>query len=87
LKLIEASAVANQLKIRVVQLPTGQDPDEYIQQNGGAKFRDYLKNTEETPTAFRLRYLRQGLNLSNQAELLSYLNAAIGVIAKVGDPV
>ena len=87
LKLIEASAVASQLKIRVVQLPTGQDPDEYIQQNGGAKFRDYLKNTEETPTAFRLRYLRQGLNLSNQAELLSYLNAAIGVIAKVGDPV
>ncbi|MFR0609598.1 DNA primase [Limosilactobacillus mucosae] len=87
LKLIEASAVANQLKIRVVQLPTGQDPDEYIQQNGGVKFRDYLKNTEETPTAFRLRYLRQGLNLSNQAELLSYLNAAIGVIAKVSDPV
>ncbi|MDC2844886.1 DNA primase [Limosilactobacillus mucosae] len=87
LKLIEASPVANQLRLRVVQLPTGQDPDEYIQQNGGARFREYLKNTEETPTAFRLRYLRQGLNLSNQAELLSYLNAAIGVIAKVSDPV
>lgn len=85
IKLVQDSRVRDQLQLRVVQLPTGIDPDEYVRQYGGAKFREYLKNAEEMPTAFRLRFLRQGLNLSNQAELLSYLKAALDAISQVPD--
>ncbi|WP_295747540.1 DNA primase [uncultured Limosilactobacillus sp.] len=74
------------LQLRVVQLPAGIDPDEYVQQYGGEQFREYLQKNEETPAEFRLRYLRQGVDLSNQNERLNYLNAALNVIAGVGEP-
>lgn len=74
------------LQLRVVQLPAGIDPDEYVQQYGGEQFREYLQKNEETPAEFRLRYLRQGVDLSNQNERLNYLNAALNVIAGVAEP-
>ena len=55
-----------QLAIRVVQLPAGVDPDEYVQQNGADKFRAYVHDREETTTDFYLRFLRNGRNLDNQ---------------------
>lgn len=75
------------LKLKVVQMPSGLDPDEFVQQRGPEKFQQYLANAEETPTAFRLQYLRRGLNLANQNELLSYLDTAIRVVAQVEQPV
>ncbi|MGY0270850.1 hypothetical protein ACW2AE_03970 [Limosilactobacillus fermentum] len=71
----------------MVQLPAGLDPDEYVQANGQAKFQEYLAHAEETPTAFRLHFLKQGLNLANQSELLHYVEAALREVAKVTDPV
>lgn len=85
LKLFEDEAT-RPLQLRVVQLPVGIDPDEYVQQYGGAQFREYLQKNEETAVEFRLRYLRLGVDLSNQNERLNYLNAALGVIATVDDP-
>ena len=78
---------ASRLTLRVVQLPAGMDPDEYVQANGQAKFQEYLAHAEETPTAFRLHFLKQGLNLANQSELLHYVEAALREVAKVTDPV
>lgn len=85
LKLFEDEA-DRPVTMRVVQLPAGVDPDEYVQQYGGAQFREYLEKNEETPVAFRLRYLRQGIDLGNQNERLNYLNAALAVIATVREP-
>lgn len=75
------------LTLRVVRLPAGMDPDEYVQKNGQAKFQDYMAHAEETPTAFRLDFLKQGLNLANQSDLLHYVEAALHEVAKVKDPV
>lgn len=85
LKLIQEEA-NREIQLRVVQLPAGVDPDEYVQKYGGAQFRQYLAHNEETPTTFQLRFLRQGLDLSHQSERLSYLNAALTVIAQLSDP-
>ena len=85
LKLFEDEAT-RRLQLRVVQLPSGIDPDEYVQQYGGAQFREYLQKNEETAVEFRLRYLRLGVDLSKQNEQLNYLNAALGVVATVDDP-
>lgn len=85
LKLVEQEA-NRPLTLRVIQLPAGIDPDEYVQKYGGAQFRQYLSHNEETPTSFRLRFLKNGLELSNQSERLSYLNAALAIIAQIDDP-
>lgn len=76
-----------QLKIRIVQLPAGLDPDEYVQQKGAQSFQDYLQGHEETPVEFQIHYLRRGLNLHQQDELISYLNAVLQIIAGVSSPV
>lgn len=78
---------APQLTLKIIQLPAGIDPDEYVQKYGGIKFTNYLTNSQESPVEFRLRYLERGLNLKNQDELLGYLNAALRVVADVKEPV
>lgn len=85
LKLVQEEANRD-IQLRVVQLPAGIDPDEYVQKYGGAQFRQYLAHNEETPTTFQLRFLRRGLDLNNQSERLSYLNAALTVVSKLNDP-
>jgi DNA primase len=75
-----------QLALRVVQLPAGVDPDEYVQQNGADKFRAYVHDREETTTDFYLRFLRNGRNLDNQQELMSYLDAVLKEIAVLDAP-
>ena len=76
----------NQLQVKVVQLPAGIDPDEYVQKYGPQQFNASLTNKEETTTEFYLRFLRNGKNLDNQNELMQYLNQALKVIAQVQAP-
>lgn len=78
---------APQLTVKIVQLPAGIDPDEYVQKYGGIKFADYLSHSQENAVEFHLRYLQRGLNLQNQDELMGYLNAALRVVAGVEEPV
>ncbi|MBB1078329.1 DNA primase [Limosilactobacillus sp. STM2_1] len=75
-----------QLKIKIVQLPAGIDPDEYIQKHGAEHFNNYLSSQEETTTDFYLRFLRNGKNLNNQNELMAYLNQVLKVVAYVRSP-
>ncbi len=76
----------SQLQVKVVQLPAGIDPDEYVQKYGADRFNNYLTNQEETTTDFYLRFLRNGKNLNNQNELMTYLNQALKVVAHVQSP-
>ncbi|WP_251546796.1 DNA primase [Limosilactobacillus caecicola] len=78
---------APQLTVKIIQLPGGLDPDEYVQKYGAIKFKDYLQHSQENAIEFHLRYLQRGLNLQNQDELMGYLNAALRVIAGVAEPV
>lgn len=82
LKLIKENSTSK-LKVQVVQLPAGIDPDEFVQQRGADKFKQYLTNSEESQTDFLLRYLRNGVNLSNQEEKAQYLQEAAKVLAQV----
>ncbi|WP_283587640.1 DNA primase [Limosilactobacillus viscerum] len=85
IKLVEGQQTGN-MQVRVVQLPAGIDPDEYVQQYGPEKFRNYLASQEETTVDFYLRFLRNGHNLKNQSELINYLDQVLKVIARVSAP-
>lgn len=74
---------ASQMQLNVVSMPAGVDPDEYLQQYGTEKFQQWLKDARQTPIAFGLHHLKQGLNLDNEADQINYLNAALQLIAQV----
>ncbi|MBB1086488.1 DNA primase [Limosilactobacillus fastidiosus] len=69
------------MQLRVVQLPAGVDPDEYVQQNGASQFNKYLVDQEETVVDFYLRFYRMNKNLNNQNELISYLEQSLKLLA------
>ena len=69
------------MELRVVQLPAGVDPDEFVQQNGPEQFVKYLTDQEETSVDFYLRFYRTNKNLNNQNELISYLDQALQLLA------
>lgn len=71
------------LTLGIVSMPAGVDPDEYLEQYGADKFKGWLTDARQTPIAFGMKYLRRGLNLDNEADQISYLNAVLGLIAQV----
>lgn len=50
------------LQVRVVHIPGGLDPDDYVKQNGVDKFAEVVKNSLGA-IDFQYEYLKQGLNL------------------------
>ena len=68
---------------RVLDFPDGLDPDEFIRRDGIEGFRNL---PAISPTAYRLRRLKEQFDLSGQDGKLSYARAASGIIAAV-DPV
>lgn len=86
IKLVQGQATGSMVT-RVVQLPAGVDPDEYVQKFGAEQFQNYLNQQEETTVDFYLRFFRNDRNLNNQSELINYLDQALKVIAQVGSPV
>ena len=75
------------LQLRIVQLPAGIDPDEYVQQKGSAEFKRYLTSHVETPIDFYFDFYRHGHNLNQQNELLAYINQILKLLAGQQSPV
>lgn len=75
------------LRLNVIQLPEGQDPDEYRQAHGDAAFRQVMVSAKEPPIRFELRYLRRDRALDTDSERLAYLNDVMPLLAQVNEPV
>lgn len=78
--------VAPALKIQIINLPDGLDPDEYLRKFGETEFTNALTHGLETPVTFAMRYLKQGRNLANEAEKLAYLDEVLKILATVDNP-
>ena len=75
------------LQLSVIQLPEGQDPDEYRQAHGEPALKQMLTTARETPIQFHLRYLRRNRSLDTDRERLDYLNQIMPMLAQVQEPV
>lgn len=75
------------LKIRIVFLPDGQDPDEYVKNNGSKSFEQLMASSGESSTAFYLKYDRRGLNLTNENDQVAYIRQSIARISRLGDSI
>ncbi len=70
------------VKLRVLSLPDGKDPDEFIKANGAVKFSEILKKAD-TPAGFQILQLRKKYDLRDKTQKIEYAEAAAKIISTV----
>ncbi|KOO43886.1 DNA primase [Priestia koreensis] len=84
---IEAAYKAGQVltkvgcTVKVAVMPSGYDPDDYVNQYGTEAFRGEVLEASLTLMAFKMRYLRRGKNLQNEAERIRYIDEVVKEIS------
>lgn len=68
------------LSVRVVSIPNGKDPDEYIKTQGPERFKALLEGAVSN-MEYKLLMAAQGLDLNNDDGRLKYLSLAAEIIA------
>ena len=68
------------LAVRVVVLPDGKDPDEFIKKNGPDRFRAILEGAV-SDIEYKLLMAADGINVASDDGKLKYLNKAAEIIA------
>lgn len=74
------------VRLRILSLPEGKDPDEFIKTNGEVRFRELLEKAD-TPAGFQIRMLRRQYNIDDEVQKLEYVEACTKVISDVPSPV
>ncbi len=74
------------VKLRILSLPDGKDPDEFIKAYGAVKFNELL-NQAETPAGFQMMLLRKKYNLKDTYQKMEYAEACAKIISKVSSSV
>lgn len=69
--------------VRVVKLPNGNDPDEYIKEHGKESMQKQLDNAIDY-IDFQIDYLATGLDFSKSDEKAKFVRQAISLLDKLG---
>ena len=72
---------AKGIKVTVLQVPDGKDPDEYIRKNGPERFHALLEKALPL-IDFKLLAARRAHTTDNQLDLLGYQDAACHILAR-----
>jgi DNA primase len=67
--------------VKVAQMPEGLDPDDYIRTYGAESFKSNVIGESLTLMSFKMRYLRKGKNMQNEAERMSYIEDVLTEIS------
>lgn len=67
--------------VKVAQMPSGYDPDDYIRQYGGTTFQREVLNHAISSTAFLLEYAKKDYQLQDPDDRMKYIAKAIDIIA------
>ncbi len=73
------------IRIRVLVIPDGKDPDEFIKKNGAAKFRALLEGAV-SDIEYKLLIAADGIDVGTDNGRLQYLKRAAEILAGVHDP-
>lgn len=77
------------LQIRVLTVPEGKDPDEFIKkhgENGSAAFKNLLEKSKNDMD-YRLAKLRDSCNIETNQGRIAYINSAVKMIASLDNAV
>lgn len=80
---LRASSVLEKqnIKVKVVVLPKGLDPDDYIVKYGSDSFKNDIINDAVSLTTFKLDYYRKDYNLNDEMEKLKFINKALEIVS------
>lgn len=70
------------LSLQLVSIPYKMDPDDYRQKYGESALKELIQNHRQTILQFKLDYLRQDKDLSNEVDKLNYIESALNEIVK-----
>ncbi len=72
------------LSVKVISIPDGKDPDEYIKTHGPERFKALLQGAVSN-IEYKLLMAADGIDLNNDEGRLKYLNAAAEIVATTDD--
>ena len=74
--------------IRVLQMPRSEakDPDEYILKYGSARFQKLMDDAISL-VEYKIKILRQGLNLDNASDKIKFLNEIAKLLSKIDNTI
>ena len=72
--------------MRVLQMDGAKDPDEYILKFGVVRFQNLMQNAISL-FEFKVKNLKQGLNLENSNDKIKFLNEIAKLLAKIDNTV
>lgn len=76
----------NNLNIRIVVFPEGEDPDSYCKKVGGAAFEDYIKDNQTDFIIFKTRHLL-GESEGDPIKKATVIREVVESIVKIPDPI
>ncbi|MDT3426547.1 DNA primase [Paenibacillus forsythiae] len=71
------------LRVKVAVLPSGLDPDEFVSQYGGDRFREQIIESAVSTVKFKLIYLKKNHILLEEDGKIAYVKEALQVIASL----
>ncbi|WP_027308590.1 DNA primase [Caloramator sp. ALD01] len=74
------------LNVKVIIVPSGKDPDEFVKNNGIDEFKKLIKDALFI-TDYRILKAKEGKNIKNQFDKVKYVNEVVDVISKLKDEV
>ena len=79
---VEQLALQGQLELRVLQLPAGKDPDEYLKQHGPGDYRALL---DQAPLwlDWQIEQVLAGLDLSRSDQFQRAVGGVVGLLGKL----
>lgn len=74
------------LNVRILSIPNGKDPDEFVRKEGFDSFHKLLKNTESL-IEYKARSYKRNLNMEKPEDKIKYIRKVAVDLAKVTDNV
>lgn len=80
--------LANQtkMKVGVLAIPSGMDPDEFVTKNGKEAFLELAHSARETVISFKMNFLKRNKNLKNESEQIDYIDQVLQVLTTIKTP-
>lgn len=76
-----------EMAVRVLLLPEGEDPDSYVKANGKSGFDNYVEEKGQDFIEFKMDYLAQSLDWGDPEQLTIAIHETVSTVAKMPDPV
>ncbi|MCF6095912.1 DNA primase [Thermovorax subterraneus] len=74
------------LRVKVISLPEGKDPDEFIKARGKEAFEELVKSAQNF-IDYKLNSAKKGLDLKSQDGKLKFIKRAVLILAEIEDGV